>query len=206
MTIKDFFDRENCTIEEFSAESGIPESTLGDILNGVSDLRFCQARTINKLSKALCMSVDDILRLEPAIQSGSWIPDPTINPVHAFENPAYFAAFRRQMIEEIRHRGEEAFVLGVLRSSRVEGIYLDSDYPEALYLIGLLDYLAAKNGILRITRFDRYRAEMMESPIYAPLAEKMTDYTPILIVPAIPQLLKFNFIETPETLGDLGED
>ena len=201
MTIKDFFNRDNCTIEEFSAESGIPESTLGDILNGVSCLQFCQARTINKLSKALCMDVDDILRLEPAIRSGSWIPDPTIDPVHEFDNPAYFAGFRRQMIEEITRKGEEAFVFNTLTSERVEDIYLDSDYPEALYLIGLVDYLAAKNGLLRITRYDRYRADMMKNPVIAPMAKQVPFYTPGAILPAIPQLLKFNFIETPESLG-----
>ncbi len=199
MTIKDFFNRENTTIAEFSVDSGIPESTLGDILTGTTDLRFCQARTINKLSKALCMNVDDILRLEPVTQE-CWIPDPVLNPVHKFEKPLRFAAFRKKMVSEIAHKGEEEFVLDTLRCEKVEDLYCKTQYPEALYLIGLLDYLAAKNDILRITRYDRYRAETMKGTIFAPMAKCMPPCADSVIMPdAIPQLLKFNFIELPNT-------
>ena len=48
MTIKDFFDQYHMSIRDFSKECDIPESTLGDILNGTSDIRQCQVILYNK--------------------------------------------------------------------------------------------------------------------------------------------------------------
>ena len=83
----------------------------------------------------------------------------------------------------------------------VEYEYSDGNYANALFLIGLTDYcLDQKPVFFRITRYDRYRGDMMSKTIYpfgeceSRIAEKA------LLNSAIPELLKYNFIETPETI------
>ena len=55
--------------------------------------------------------------------------------------------------------------------------------------------------MLRITRYDKYRGDMMNVPVLASTAEPLPAYSQTVLLKAIPQLLKFNFIETPETLN-----
>lgn len=47
-----------------SKTSGIPWATLSDICSGRTDLRRCTAETVLKLSKALGMTMEDVLELE----------------------------------------------------------------------------------------------------------------------------------------------
>jgi len=198
MTIKDFFDRYHMSIRDFSKECDIPESTLGDILNGTSDIRHCQARTINKLADAFSMTMDDIMSLEPVFPMK--MPNPSFGTKHEFSHPGSFQAFRSALLKEVKMKGECKFLCDVLNSDLVESCYKVKDYAGALYLIGLLDYLAEKNDYLRITRFDRYRGGMMKSLIYAPTAEQLWSISAATLMSAIPQLLKFNFLETPDSL------
>ena len=199
MTIKDIFNELDCNVDFFAFTSGIPESTLSDILNGETDLRYCQAKTINKLAKAMDLTVDEILHLEPV--SRLWTPSPRFDPVHEFDNAPFFASFRRETLDKIKRYGEEEYVFSTLRSGWAEELYAEEDYPEALYTMGLVDYLAARNKMLRITRYDKYRGDMMKVPVLASTAEPLPAYSQTVLLKAIPQLLKFNFIETPETLN-----
>lgn len=40
-------------------------------------------------------------------------------------------------------------------------------YPEALYTLGLVDYLCDKNGLPRFEQYDKFRGETMAKTIYA---------------------------------------
>lgn len=117
MTIKDFFDRYHMSIRDFSKECDIPESTLGDILNGTSDIRHCQARTINKLADAFSMTMDDIMSLEPVFPMK--MPNPSFGTKHEFSHPGSFQAFRSALLKEVKMKGECKFLCDVLNSDLV---------------------------------------------------------------------------------------
>lgn len=198
MTIKDFIDYNNISFSDLAEASDIPESTLRDILDGKSDLRRCTAQTVSKLAAALHAPVGGLLLFEPIVQN---MPRPSLKHLHEYTDKDGFKVFRKKTIEILNDIGRYDFVNAVLDERIVEYEYSDGNYANALFLIGMTDYcLDQKPVFFRITRYDRYRGDMMSKTIYpfgeceSQIAEKA------LLNSAIPELLKYNFIETPETI------
>ena len=59
---------------------------------------------------------------------------------------------------------------------------------------------SSSNGLPRFEQYDRYRGETMAKTIYAQEAVEDPILDCVCFQKMIPQLLKFNFIETPDTL------
>lgn len=197
MTIKDVTRFLGLSYEDLLYDTGLPESTLSDILSGKTDLRRCRALTMNKLSNALGLTPDAIMSLEPVTHT---LPDASLHPVHEYFNARAYRDFRKDALEELALCRNEDFIREVLDEKIVEDEYLNRNYAQALFLIGLVDYLTDKQELLRDTRYNRYRGDTMKSMIY-PFGDKDAFLNGALLMPeAIPQLLKFNILETPKTL------
>ena len=190
----------NCigiSFEDLVERTGIPASTLSDIMSGRSDLSRCQAKTLQKLANGLELSMEELLDLEAVTQD---LPAPAIRPVHKLIAPHAFVFFRNSMLYYLDRLGEEGFIRFIMEKKLIDYMYSQDSYPEALYLIGLIDYLCDKNELPRITCYNLYRGETMEEPVFAQngRVNPIVDYACFKDV--IPQILKFNFIETPDTL------
>ena len=188
MAIKDIVNDAGVSFEELCSSTGLSSSTLSDILSGKAELSHCQARTLQKLAKGLGMSMEDVLEMDAVL------PDPVEQHpvmVHPVMIPEVFAYYRTSLLEALDEIDEELFVI-VLHN---EGMY-----AEALYTLGLVDYLCDKNGLPRFEQYDRYRGETMAKTIYAQEAVEDPILDCVCFQKMIPQLLKFNFIETPDTL------
>ena len=197
MNIRDVTNYVGISFDRLVERTGIPASTLSDIMSGRSDLSRCQARTLQKLANGLELSIEDLLDLEAFTQD---LPAPSIRPVHKLIAPHAFIFFRNSMLYFLDRLGEKGFIKFVMEKKVIEDAYSRDYYPEALYMIGLIDYLCDKNEMPRMTRYDIYRGETMNETIFAQSARinPMVDYSCSHEV--IPQIMKFNFIETPETL------
>jgi len=110
MAIKDVIDEIGLSFDELCAASEIPSSTLSDILSGKAVLSHCQARTIQKLSKGLDMSMEEVLALEESdFPACDCVPDTADDddydeseeegPLHRLGCPAAFRLFRCSMLE-----------------------------------------------------------------------------------------------------------
>lgn len=218
MAIKDVIDNIGLSFDELCDASEIPSSTLSDILSGKAVLSHCQARTIQKLSKGLDMSMEEVLALEePDILACDCAPDMADNddyeeteeegPLHRLECPTSFLFFRRSMLEmlsmlSIIEDGECMFVESTIEAGTIEKLYDQGCYDAALYTLGLIDYLCDKNDIPRLTMYDKYRGDTMAKTVYCPEAEEDPILDCVYFLKMIPQFLKFNMIETPETLKE----
>lgn len=218
MAIKDVIDEIGFSFDELCNASEIPSSTLSDILSGKAVLSHCQARTIQKLSKGLDMSMEEVLALEePDIPACDCVSDMADNddyeeaeeesPLHRLECPASFRFFRRSMLEMLNivsmlNDGECLFVEATIEAGTFEKLYDQGCYDAALYTLGLIDYLCDKNDIPRLTMYDKYRGDTMAKTIYCPEAEEDPILDCVYFLKMIPQFLKFNMIETPETLNE----
>lgn len=69
MTFERILREKNLTKYQLSKESGIPWATLSDIFSGKADMRRCNAGTLMKLSKALGLSMEELLDIEIASTS-----------------------------------------------------------------------------------------------------------------------------------------
>ena len=69
MTICDMINHAGLSFEELCKTTGIPTSTLSDILSGKAELTHCQARTIQKLSHGIGLSMDELMELDSLARS-----------------------------------------------------------------------------------------------------------------------------------------
>lgn len=63
MTIQRFIKEKDMSKYSLSKISGVPWSTLSDIFSGKTDLNRCSVKTLSKLSKALEISIEEIIEL-----------------------------------------------------------------------------------------------------------------------------------------------
>ena len=98
--------------------------------------------------------------------------------------------------------GDLEFIVVVLESDEVRKLYNKHWYPEALYLLAMLDYLSRINEIPLCTKYNDLRTRKLEKPIY-PIgvllnSEVLKSDEPLRIAEqeAIPEFRRFNIIES----------
>ena len=64
MNIKDILIRQGMSQYRLSKESGVPYATLNDILNGKTELSKCAVNTVYRITTALGVSIDELVREE----------------------------------------------------------------------------------------------------------------------------------------------
>lgn len=191
------------TNAELSRLSGIPDSTLRDILSGKAQLDYCKAGTLVCLADALDTTVEDILEhFWNELQTES-IPErkqPTnLPPLWFFYS--LLDATRSSLIDH----PELDLVRFIYTQNYIEQFYDNGDYRDALYLLGLTDYLIHKNHMEPGDRYDAYRNTCLDQPVYPMQAMSEDKYAFNLARAcaekyAIPELARFNIFLTEEDI------
>ena len=98
--------------------------------------------------------------------------------------------------------GDLDFIVVILESDEVRKLYNKHWYPEALYLLAMLDYLSRINDIPLCTKYNELRKSKLERPIY-PIgvlinSEVLHSDEPLRTAEeaAIPEFRRFNIIES----------
>lgn len=163
-------------------ESGIPYSTLTDILTGKTRLEKCSAETIYKISVALRIPMEDLLR--PYLE-----PRPT------------FDVFKSSVCHRVKNVGDLAFIRYVIDTDPIRMYYSRGWYREAFYLLAMLDYLSRINDIPLCTRYHDIREGRLDITVYpssviAMAAAENDDRAKRRAEKnAIPEFLRFNIVE-----------
>lgn len=72
MTFADLLITNNLTVYKLSKESGVPKTTIFDIVSGKTNVLDCSGRNLLKLSKCLGVSIEDLLNLEQELYNPSY--------------------------------------------------------------------------------------------------------------------------------------
>jgi len=64
MTFNDLLINKDMTVYKLSKESGVPKTTIYDISSGKSNILDCSGRNLLRLSKALDISIEELLNLD----------------------------------------------------------------------------------------------------------------------------------------------
>ncbi len=64
MTFLDLLADKKTTVYALSIDSGVPKTTLADISSGKTDILECSGKTLLAISKALNVSIEELLSLE----------------------------------------------------------------------------------------------------------------------------------------------
>ena len=180
--IKKILDEKNISVYKLAKLSGIPYSTLSDIVNGVTELHTCNANTVYRLSKALNVSMETLMEL-----SNSTFDD--------------FEVFKSNIKHEIKELGDYQFLIQVYLEDRVEKYWKSFKRAEALYLVATIDYLSRINDLPLANRYDEYRSFKLEDfllpkdIVVDSIIHPDSRLKKEVIENAIPEFLKYNIIE-----------
>lgn len=77
-----------------------------------------------------------------------------------------FETFKSNTCHYVKDMGDVDFMINVLKIDEIRTLYNKHWYSEALYLLGMLDYLSRVNGVPVCTRYDDIRCCKFKKPIY----------------------------------------
>lgn len=117
------------------------------------------------------------------------------------ENRPSFELFKRNTCHMLKDLGDISFLVQLLKSNQIRTYYEKKWYPEALYLLAMLDYLSRLNNVPTCKNYNDIRRSKLECLLYpcsvlllckiqrseAPKQESLRT--------AIPEFLRFNIIE-----------
>ena len=182
MRFKEILAIKKITQYRLSKISGIPQSTIADIYNEKTSLKKCSAETIYLMSKALDMSME------------------TLIDISCQENNKYsFDVYKSNVCHKVKEMGDMQFIKQTLLSNKIRELYNAKQYPEAFYLLGMLDYLSRENNLPVCTNYNDIRCCKLENPVYpsSVLALYLVDKQALSTArsKSIPEFLRFNIIE-----------
>ena len=103
MTLKDILSEKKISLYQFSKETGIPYSTLSDIVNGKTNIDTCTISTMKKIADGLVMSVDDLYK--------------TLSRDNQDDS---FDLFKSNVCHRVNKDGQLDFIKNVLTSNVIE--------------------------------------------------------------------------------------
>lgn len=188
MTFSDVLLQKNISAYRLWKESGVPQATISDICTGKTSIEKCSAETIYKLSKVLGVSMESLVL--PAIQRKE----------EQKKRPSV-EIFKSNTCHMVKDMGDIPFIIQLLQTDQIRKLYEKQWYPEALYLLAMLDYLSRENHIPICKNYNDIRSCKLQSLLYpssvtilckaahsdAPKEECLRQ--------AIPEFLRFNIVE-----------
>ena len=184
MLITEQLAKKQMTKYKLSKVSGVPQATINDICSGKVDLERCSAGTLYRIARTLGVSIEEIL--ESAVS----------------DHRAAFETFKSNTCHHLKDMGDVEFMIQLLETDEIRTLFNRKWYPEALYLLAMLDYLSRENNIPVCTKYDDIRTRRLEKPVY-PTGILMTSAVLKSEAPlrkaeqeAIPEFRRFNIIES----------
>ena len=182
MTIQEALRRKNMTTYRLAKNSGVPYATVNDLVNGKTQLEKSSAETLYRLSKALEVTMEELLT-------------PYLVKRTNFEN------FKSSICHRVKEQGDIDFIVKTLESQEIR-VYFDRKwYPESLYLLAMLDYISRENDIPICDDYDDLRICKLDEPVYPSSVRAMaiaSNDDSVLneaFDTAIPEFKRFNIVE-----------
>ena len=172
----------NITKYKLSKESGIPYSTLSDIISGKTELTKCNAETVYKLAQSLNVTMEDLV-LPYMLRK---------------EN---FDIFKSNVCHQLKLLGDMDFILETLKSDNIRKYYNMHMHKESFYLLAMLDYLCRENNLPYCKDYNNLRKLKLKEPLFssgvlAMCAAMQNDSAKKeALDEAIPEFKHFNIIE-----------
>lgn len=181
--IKTLLKENELSVYECSKRSGIPYTTLLEIVSGKTDLGKCSSLTVYKLAKTLNTTVEDLLE---NYQVGD------------------FEVFKSNVKHILKFDGDIKFLEELYKSNKIRIYYRHNQKAKALYLLATADYLSRINNLPINKEYDDIRTFTLAKLLLPQDLEMFKEmginkeYIENAIENAIPEFKRFNIIE-----GDL---
>lgn len=189
MALKELLAERNMSQYRLAKESGVPKTTIVDLCSGKTSVEKCSVYTIYRICKVLGVSMESFVEQERS----KYIP---------LEHRNTFEIFKNNVCHALKDKGDIDFILDTLLSDEIRTLYDKKWYPEAFYLLAMLDYISKENDVPLCTRYDDIRAGRLMDTLY-PISAILSDmasgtdyYKEMCMKNAIPEFKRFNIVET----------
>ena len=109
--------------------------------------------------------------------------------------------FKSTVCHRVKYMGDIPFMIQLLESDQIRELYEKKWYPEALYLLAMLDYLSRENDVPLCKNYKDIRTTKLLHPVYPSsivvMCAVMNSDAPKeeCLQEAIPEFLRFNIVE-----------
>lgn len=151
MTLLEILRMKGMSQYRLSKISKVPLTTISDLCSGKTKLESCKAGTLYRICKALKVSMDDMMR-------------EAMDPSKEYR--ASFEVFKSNICHYLKNYGDVLFVQNTIDNNEIQDLYDKKQYPEAFYLLAMIDYLSRINDIPLDADFDNMRCQKLDTVIY----------------------------------------
>ena len=177
-------DDKKMTIYECSKRSGIPYSTLSDIFKGRTPPEKMNFRTACLLAGSLGVSMENLYK-----------------QMHVPERVP-FELFKSSACHRLKEYGDKGFICDVLSSGEIRTYYNWKWFPEAFYILALLDFVSRENNVPLCSDYDDIRKQKLPEPVFplsvlsACCAMNNDEIKTSALREAVPEFLRHNIVES----------
>ena len=208
MYLMNLMNEQYMTRADLSMMSGVPDSTLRDILCGKAQIDHCEAATIYGIADALGTTVEDILNhyWDDCLEADD--AECEREALHDGHTLLIFYSTVDKLVQ-LRQFADDSLLASSFNSETFIDYFFDNGfYREAFFLLGLTDYLNRKLGMKTDPRFDAYRGYRLDCPVYSlstleeyDNSEELENAKAYAEAYAIPELAAFNIFMTEEDIS-----
>ena len=183
MVINNLLAQKNMTKYKLSKVSGVPFTTVSEITTGKSKIKNCTGDTLYRLSKALDVTIEDLLADSMEYRQG-------------------FDAYKSNICHKVMDLGDIEFIIDTLESDKIRMLYQKQWYPESLYLLAMVDYLSRENDLPICAEYSDIRAARLREPVYPSSVIAMCAFSHSdqpkkdSYAQSIPEFIRFNIVES----------
>lgn len=175
---------------KLSKMSGVAQATISDICNKKTSMEKCSAGTLYKIAKVLNVTVDALLEADEKEKNQNT------------EYRSSFETFKSNICHYVKDVGDIDFIIDILERDTIRNLYEKMWYPEALYLLGMIDYLSKINNLPMCTNYNDIRKHRLSQVIYpsSVLIQAAVMHSEKVKIEArkkaIPEFMRFNIVES----------
>ena len=112
-----------------------------------------------------------------------------------------FELFKSTVCHRVKDNGDIPFIIDTLKSDEIRNYYVRKEYPQAFYLLAMVDYLSRENDLPLCDLYNDMRKQKLAEPIYPKsvlaIAGVMGDDSIVAesLNNSIPEFRRFNIAE-----------
>ena len=189
MSLNEALAQKNITKYRLWKESGVPQATISDICTGKTKIEKCSAETIYRIAKVLDVSMESLVA-------------PAVLRMDEERKRPSFDVFKSNVCHQVKDLGDIPFIIQLLQSNQIRELYEKKWYPEALYLLAMLDYLSRETNVPICKTYNDLRSSKLQTLLFPSsvviLCKTMKSDEPKkeILRMAIPEFLRFNIVES----------
>lgn len=189
MYLNDLLTEKKISRYRLAKDSGVPQTTVVDICSGKARIEKCSAETLYRIAKALDVSMESLIESEIVTKE---------TPIRR----SSFEVFKSNVCHLVKDKGDIDFIIDTLEADEIRRLYDRKWYPEAFYLLAMVDYLSRENNIPLCRNYNDIRNQSLAKTIY-PASAVLSDaamqtdkHKAETMRNAIPEFMRFNIVES----------